>query len=104
MKLNKMDIAVKEIAKLYFIALRNIDSLGFSNGNRDEFSPFYKYYIDVETAFNNLNSEQKRLINNDYFHQAYLYWWTSLYKKNQYLKLKKASLARFLEVFHAIHC
>ena len=104
MKLGKMDVAVKEITKLYFLALRNINYNSFSNGDFDEYSPFYKYYKDVEAAFNNLNKEQKRLINNDYFHQAYAYWWISLYKKNQYIKIKKASLADFLEAFHAIHC
>lgn len=103
MRMSKLDLIVKEISKLYFLALRNLNLKSFSSGERDEFSPFLKYYSDVEAAFKILNEEQKRIVNNDYFHQAYPYWWESIYSKSKYNKKKKESLSLFVEAFYEIH-
>ena len=103
MSLTKLDTQIREIAKFYFVALRNINYACFSNGEQDTYSPFYKYYLDVEQAFNKLNKEQKKIINNEYFYQAYSNWWQKEYKLNGFNKIKKRAIKEFLEAFYAIH-
>ncbi len=103
MKLTKIETQMKEIAKLYFIALRNINFQSFSSGEVDAYSPFYKYYLDVEETFRQLPDEEKALINNEYFYNDYLDWWRPIYKPSAFLKLKKKAIRTFVEVFYEIH-
>ena len=103
MKLNKIETQMKEIAKLYFIALRNINYQSFSSGEEDVYSPFYKYYMDVEETFKQLSKEEKTLINNEYFYNDYLDWWKKIYKPSEFIRLKKKAIRAFVEVFYEIH-
>ena len=104
MKLARFEEIIKNIAHIYFIALRNIrETKMMSSGEVDEHSPFYKYYADVEEAFASLDKENQRIITNEYFYDAYKGWWTYEYKESIFKKLKKAAIKQFVEKFYAIH-
>ena len=50
MKRTKNELAIKEIVRIYFVALEQIRKEKFSSGEEDCYSPFVKYYQDVEKA------------------------------------------------------
>ena len=102
MKMAKYDAIMKEIAKLYFVALRNMNYQSF-NSDDSGYSPFKKYYSDVELAFTQLDKEKRTLITKEYFYDDYRDWWIELYKPAKFLKLKKMAVKEFVEVFYAIH-
>ena len=56
----------------------------------------------VELAYSLLPYPLKQIINNDFFYQAYPGWWKSIYKKNNYLKLRALAVNTFLEAYHEI--
>ena len=103
MKLEKMESIIKEIAKTYFIALRQIQLLTFSSGEMDKYSPFYIYYADVEYAFSTLNRNEKEVINKEFFYNDYSYWWITKYKTREFKRIKSSAIKNFLEVFYEIH-
>ncbi len=106
MKRYKLEEIIKEIVRVYFISLRHINEINctaFSNGNDDYYSPFYKYFQDVEKAFCLLDVETQRIINNEYFYNAYANWWINDYSSIEFKKKKKIAVKTFLEVFYEIH-
>ena len=94
---------IKEIANKYFIALKNISLSFISSGEKDLYSPFQKYYDDVEKAYSYLSSAHKRLINKEFFYDDYPNWWTSIYSDSQFKKIKKEAIWTFLRYFYEIH-
>ena len=54
----------------------------------------------VEYAFKTLAAPYQKIINNDFFYQDYPGWWKSIYKKSDYLKLKRTASKKFLEAFY----
>lgn len=54
----------------------------------------------IRGAYESLNSEERRVINNEFFYQKYRSWWKDSYTLNYFKKLKKQSMAHFLEVFY----
>lgn len=103
MKRTKNELAIKEIVRIYFVALEQIRKEKFSSGEEDCYSPFVKYYQDVEKAFSRLNQEKKSIINNEFFYQAYYGWWTNKYKPRAFMRIKKVAIKEFLEAFYEIH-
>ena len=103
MRQSKYEEQIRNIARIYFVSLRSLKFQLISSGEKDEFNPFYKYYLDVEEAFSRLSEEKKRLITREYFYDAYKGWWTSDYKKRQFSRLKKIAVREFVEVFYEIH-
>ncbi len=103
MKLAKLEEEIKHIANIYFISLKHISSNKLSSGEDDAYSPFYKYYEDVERAFLRLNREYQRIITNEYFYDAYKGWWSEYYKESKYKKIKKQAISQFVEIFYEIH-
>ena len=106
MKRNKLEETIKEIVRVYFISLRHINDLNsssFSNGSVDQYSPFYKYFQDVEKTFRLLDVETQRIINNEYFYNAYASWWINEYSSSEFKKKKRLAVKNFLEVFYEIH-
>ena len=99
----KLEVIAKEIAEAYFISIRQIRGLHLSSGELDYYSPFVKYFSDVEEAFSKLTKEYQRIINNEYFYEAYRGWWTKLYKPSLFKRLKRDATKRFVEVFYEIH-
>ncbi len=106
MNSKKSEEMITEIAKIYFISIRQIQEIEehtISNGSRNIDSPFYKYFNDVEEAFSKLSVEYQRIINNEFFFNAYRNWWTSSYTLSEFKKRKKLAVREFLEVFYEIH-
>ena len=103
MEKHKLDTAIKEIARIYFIALQQLKSPKLSSGEEDPFSPFYKYYVDVEKTFVRLDSKEKEIINKEYFYDAYKDWWKRVYKAKEFVRIKYLAVSHFLEVFNEIH-
>ena len=103
MKASKIELIIKEIASIYFTALAQIRKEMISSGEEDYYSPFVKYYHDVEEAFSRLDKEKKTIVNNEYFYQSYNGWWINKYKPRVFNKLKKAAIKEFVEAFYEIH-
>jgi len=103
MTLTKLEDAIKDIARTYFVSLKHIDYKRISSGEQDFYSPFYKYYVDVEEAFASLTKENQRIITNEYFYDAYRGWWSSFYKEASFKKMKKEAIKQFVEKFYEIH-
>ena len=99
--MSKLDTLMREIAKLYFVALRNINFQSFNSDSN--YSPFKKYYSDVELAFSQLDEEKRRIITKEYFYDDYRNWWVNEYKPTRFNRLKKIAAKEFVEVFYAIH-
>ena len=103
MKLAKLEEEIKHIANIYFISLRHICSNKLSSGEDDVYSPFYRYYSDVEEAFKRLSIEHKTIINNEYFYDAYKGWWGKFYTEAKFKKVKKNAIKEFVENYYEIH-
>ena len=103
MKRRKFDYLIKEIARIYFVALNRLKAERFSDGEIDQYSPFYIFYHDVEEAFNHLNKINKRIINNEYFYQDYNGWWKKEYKESTFIRMKYSAVKAFVEAFYEIH-
>ena len=94
---------IKDIVKAYFISKKQCNIMAFSSGDIDYSNPYYKYYHDVEKAFDRLNDDEKLVINNDYFFNDYYGWWKYLFTERAYLSLKKRAEKHFLRYFYEIH-
>ncbi len=102
MKMTQLDNLMKEIVKLYFISLRNLQEQSFASEN-DSYSPYLKYFNDVEKAFSKLSAEKKRLITKEYFYDDYPGWWIKEYRLSKFSRLKKTAVKEFVVVFYEIH-
>lgn len=103
MKNQHLEDSIKDIARIYFLALQQMKSNYISSGEIDSFSPFYRYYIDVERTFRNLEVVDQRVINNEFFYDAYRDWWVGIYTEKQFKKIKRDAVKHFMEVFNEIH-
>lgn len=65
----------------------------------DEFS---MYVARVEDTYKVLDSLDQLIINNDYFHENYPYWWVKQYSTTTYYRYKKRAVVRFLKIFYEI--
>jgi hypothetical protein len=96
------------VSKNYFVALRAIHD---SNEPRDmlriidqhdslDGCGLYVSYIDrVENAFKKLDPISQKIINNDYFFNAYKYWNMELFSTSTYYRLKRKAILLFLSYF-----
>ncbi len=103
MKNSKFEELIKQIVKIYFIALRSINENTISSGEIDYYSPFYKYYADVEEAFAMLDKEKKKIITKEYFYDGYRGWWNGIYTSKDFNKKRKIAVKEFVEAFYEIH-
>ena len=103
MKLVKLEEEIRNIANIYFVSLRQINLCKLSSGEDDYYSPFYKYYLDVEEAFKRLDKEKQRIINREYFYDAYKGWWQKEYKESKFKRIKRIAIKQFVEYFYEIH-
>ena len=98
MSLRRKEMKIQNIAKIYLLTIAKENPYIYAANNMT----FSSFHSAVELAYAALSSPQKRIINNDFFFQDYPGWWKSLYKKNNYLRLKSLAVNRFLEVFYEI--
>lgn len=75
------------ISELYFQALKD---------DSDRAKDFIQR---VNIAFESLNETEKKVINNDFFYEDYPFWWTSIYSKATYYRLRSKSMNDFKEAF-----
>ena len=101
--MNRLENAIKEISKFYFIALKNLKEQSISSKEIDNLSVFYKYYADVEEAFKRLDKEKQQIITNEYFYDAYSNWWINQYSKKEFAALKRIATKEFVRIFYEIH-
>lgn len=97
----------QEVARLYFKALSNfkgeverVDLVMENNSkankqHRDEIN--HIYLLKVEKAFQKLDVDAQKIINNDFFYNNYKYWWIELYSTSTYYRLKRQAIVRFLQ-------
>lgn len=94
-----------EVARLYF---RAFDSGVPQNGRRDmnmALDSHVKgsneanslYIARIEKAFKSLDTDSRRIINNDFFFNNYKFWWLELYSTSTYYRLKRVAMCRFLD-------
>ena len=98
----KLESLMKHIVELYFVSLKNIKNQSFDSSD-DCFSPYLKYYSDVEEAFLKLSKEKRRIINKEFFYDDYKNWWIKEYSPLRFKHLKKLAIKDFVEAFYEIH-
>lgn len=103
MSKTNQETKIKEIANKYFVALKNISLPCLSSGEKDLYSPFQKYYDDVEKAYSYLSPMHKQLINKEFFYEDYPNWWINLYSASEFKKIKKEAIWTFLRYFYEIN-
>lgn len=103
MKRLTLESKMKSVVEVYFISLHHLQMKTISSGEKDELSPFYKFYSDVESAFYYLNKEYQRLINNEFFYQAYPGWWSNEFTAKEFKSKRNKAIRLFLERFYEIH-
>ena len=89
---------LKNIAKVYLLCVSK-DSYYLPYIENKKIASFQSA---VELAYCSLTAPLQKIINNDFFYQDYPGWWKSIYKKNNYQKLKNSAIKKFLEVFYEI--
>lgn len=88
----RLENEITGLASLYFKAL---------DLNRKKTNSNHMRLIStIRQAYESLNSEERRIINNEFFYQKYASWWKDSYTLNYYKKLKLKSMEHFLEVFY----
>lgn len=100
--MTKLESLMKRIVELYFVSLKNIKNQSFDSSD-DCYSPYLKYYSDVEEAFSRLSYEQRRIINKEFFYEDYKNWWIKEYRPIRFNRLKKIAIKDFVEAFYEIH-
>lgn len=97
-----MEIKISQIAARYLLCkewLRKKEGM-VSSGEKDTESHYSTYVERVESAFNDLEENQKLIINNDFFFQnAYPFWWETYFSKSSYYRIKKRGMKEFLRIF-----
>lgn len=90
----------KEIARLYFVACRILEHGRTMNDSKEiTMNDCKSYIMRVKDAYNQLDLVDKRIINNDFFFNDYPGWWTGVYTKSTYYRLRSRSIKNFLEAF-----
>ena len=90
---------IKDISDAYFYALEVIKGnksqfLSDIKKNNEEYQDFVRR---VQTAFHSLDYVEQTFINNDFFYEAYAHWWSKIYSKSSYYRLRLKSMKHFKE-------
>lgn len=97
-----MEIKISQISARYLLCkewLKKKEGM-VSSGEQDTEVHFATYVARVESSFEVLDDNQKRIINNDFFYQnSYPFWWESFYAQSSYYRLKKNAMVSFLRKF-----
>ena len=96
---NSLSNRIQQIADMYFVALRHVESCEEINGLRGTLVGFVAFINKVKNAYYQLDDLEKIFINNDFFYEEYPNWWKPIYSKSTYYRLKKRSMKRFKEAF-----
>lgn len=92
---------VKDIAALFFICKRILYSYS-KDGVIKRDNHYLLFYNAVINAFNTLDIESKTFINNEFFFEAYPYWWKDKISYPIFKVKIKNSMHKFLEALYEI--
>ena len=97
-----LDKKMKAVAKNYFISrkIQELDELAMKDAEEIEKTQHSVYVRRIERAFNSLSREEQTFINNDYFYEAYPFWWLKQYPPSTYYRIKKKSVINFLKALY----
>lgn len=99
MTLKEMDEEMEEIVSRFFKAKyqknNSFTLMDVENENEEN-----DHVLKVEKAFYSLNSLEQLFMNNDYFLEAYPYWWVGQYSKTTYYRERKKAVEHFLRLFY----
>ena len=99
-KLKTLNEKMKSIVSDFFTAQRNLRLRKAPLSSIDAESNIYVEAIEkVSNAFEALDEEEKRIINNDFFYQDYPFWWMDGYSKSTYYRLKRKAVIHFIEAY-----
>ena len=96
----KLEEKMKNIADKYFVCKKQYRLSLISSGENDYDNPYYIFCEDVELAFNKLDKKDKFIINNEYFFGDYFEWWKQIYKKKDFIQLRKIAIKNFLRLYY----
>ena len=90
---------MEEVSKLYFVALKHVNNHSVLHDSEETYDEYKEYLAKVREAWFQLDDLEKTIINNEYFYQDYPYWWEKIYSRSSFYRLKRISVAKFLEAF-----
>ena len=97
-----LESKLTQLSKNYISIQTAFQTKTISSRYQDLSNPFILFCLDIENAFYSLPSPLRRIINNDFFYQAYYQWWKEIYSEEQYKRLRAIAIVRFMEAYHAI--
>lgn len=88
---------MEKIASLYFSIKKDIEiNLYLSDGS---VSPEEIMLERIENSYQNLESFERMIINNDFFYNDYAGWWQNYCSRNEYIKRRRRAINQFLRNF-----
>ena len=92
----RLEKQINKIAKVYF------DCMSILNKEKSIFKE--KLTINqIITAYGVLSYEERKIINNEFFHQDYPNWWKSKYSYDDFTMQKYFAMTHFLEAYKNEH-
>lgn len=88
--------SIKNIAKNYFSAKEKLKKHCEPQHLKFVTNRFIKR---VEKAYSKLDNLDQYFINNEFFYEAYPFWWKKIYSKTTYYRLMRKSMTHFKEAF-----
>lgn len=96
-----LDKQMQLVAKAFFVSRTKQNQIQhLSDIDCFDFDCHTSYVARVESIFEELTSQEKIIINNEYFFEEYPFWWIGTYSKRDFKKNKKKALVHFLRLFY----
>ena len=88
---------MEKIASLYFRIKKDLEiNLYLSDGS---VSPEEIMLERIENSYQNLESFERMIINNDFFYNDYAGWWQNYCSRSEYIKRRRHAINQFLRNF-----
>lgn len=88
------------ISKAYLVAKNKINNCKMlCEEDKDALLDYQRYIHKIEKVFSLLDSVEQEIINNDFFYQSYPYWWTGIYSKTTYYRLRSNAVRKFVKAY-----
>lgn len=100
MERKNLEQNLTSLSKSYLSIQKAFLTHTISNRYLDFSNPFILFCFTIEQAFYSLSSPLKKIINNEFFYQAYEGWWKEIYSEEQFKKLRKIAISKFMEAYY----
>ncbi len=100
MERKKLEEKLISLSKNYLSIQKAFLTRTISNRYLDFSNPFIQFCFTVEQAFYSLSSPLQKIINNEFFYQAYKGWWKEIYSEKHFRKLRKLAIYKFMEAYY----